>query len=240
MGVNREGAVAVTLGLAVVLQGVGLVVMGGLGFRGALQVLMVSLALATAVASTWRIRMRLNHRVDMLLVMAALGGLGMLVGTWIDRSTGSASAHVAMGHGGHQHGGSPWSMVPTWMTALMLVAAIPAGIALTRCAALARTGWRRWVSTHIVGNGLMVVGMVWVGHWLGTALGRLTGSGVVGHHAAMVLGMLLGMEVGMFAGEASLGLKPWREWTWRADWEATLAGSQLSGGDARAAPNTEN
>jgi hypothetical protein len=106
-------------------------------------------------------------------------------------------------------------MVFSWMTGLMLLGAIPTGLAFTRCAELARTGRRRWISTHLFGNALMIAGMVWLGHWLGPILAEWTGSAVIGGHVGMLAGMLLGMEAGMFGGEALLGLKPWREWTWK-------------------------
>jgi hypothetical protein len=108
-------------------------------------------------------------------------------------------------------------MVFSWMTGLMLLGAIPPGLLWTRCAQLARSGWRRWVSTHLVGNALMVAAMVWIGHWAGPFLTTWTGSAVLGGHLGMLGGMLVGMEAGMFLGEAALGLKPWREWRWGAD-----------------------
>lgn len=247
---------------AVLGQGIGLVLLGRLELRTAVQTLVVAAALGLLTWQAWRVRMRLNHRVDMLLVMGALGGLGMLAGWWVDLGFEAppreAGFHEAMGHGcgGHEvaateaagasaaaesggccetdasgsgsgsepavgdgagHGGGHgfWAMVDSWMTGLMLLAAIPPGLVLTRCAELARSGWRRWVSTHLVGNGLMVAGMVWLGHAIGPAVADLTGSAVVGGQVAMLLGMLVGMEAGMFLGEAALGLKPWREWTWR-------------------------
>ncbi len=216
-----DAAVAAGLGLTVLLQAVGLAVRGGLSLSSTVQLLAVGLGAAAAVAATWRARMRLNHRVDMLLVMAGVGGLGMLVGSWVDAWLAPAAP---MTHGGmHDHTASAWAMIPTFMTGLMLVAAIPASAVLTRCAELARTSPRRFLSTHVVGNAVMVVAMVWVGHWLGAALGVLTGSHVVGHHLAMLLGMVVGMELGMFAGEAALGLAPWREWRWQEDWEGVLA-----------------
>ena len=114
-------------------------------------------------------------------------------------------------------GGTFWPMVFSWMTGLMLVGAIPPGILLTRCAQLARESRRRWISTHVIGNALMVAAMIWIGHWIGPTLAKMTGSAVLGGHLGMLAGMLLGMEVGMFAGEALLGLEPWKELTWRAD-----------------------
>lgn len=257
---------------AVLGQGIGLVLLGRLELRAAVQTLVVAAALGLLTWQAWRVRMRLNHRIDMLLVMGALGGLGMLAGWWTDLGFAApprdAGFHEAMGHGcgggegmaagmgegdgvavvegedccetgvsgsesgsepgvgdnaGHGGGHGFWAMVGSWMTGLMLLAAVPPGLVLTRCAELARSGWRRWVSTHLVGNGLMVAGMVWLGHAIGPAVADLTGSSVVGGQIAMLLGMLVGMEAGMFFGEAVLGLKPWREWTWRETPARSLA-----------------
>jgi len=251
---SRERWVAAALAGAVVLQGLGLVLLGRLQGAAAWQTMVVSGALAAVVAQAWRVRMRLNHRIDMFLVMGAFGGLGMIAGWWVDLGFQApprdASFHAAMGHGcahaavdvaaeegdccgdvpgvvshtaavepAEQQGGghSPWSMALTWMTGLMLLGAIPPGLVLTRCAELARSGWQRWVSTHVVGNVAMVVGMIVLGHWVGPGLGRLTGSNVVGGHVGMLVGMLAGMEAGMFLGEAALGLRPWQEWRWEGE-----------------------
>jgi hypothetical protein len=258
----------------VVAQGIAVVLLGRLDWRLAVEVIVVSVALAGLVHQAWVHRMRLNHRIDMLLVMGVFGGLGMLAGWWVDLGFAAppadATFHAAMGHGcgthaaadqavpmegmpsdccdstappastqtspgadsaahdGHgrqDHGGSFWPMVFSWMTGLMLLGAIPPGLLLTRCADLARTSTRRWVSTHLVGNALMIAGMVWLGHAIGPMLTAWTGSAILGGHLGMLLGMLLGMEVGMFLGEAALGLAPWREWTWRSG--STAQGSPV-------------
>lgn len=263
MRASTVSSVAAALAGATLAQGVAVVLLGRLDWRLGLEVMVVAAALAGLVHQAWRHRLRLNHRVDMLLVMGAFGGLGMLAGWWVDLGFTApprdASFHAAMGHGcsGHEaageHGTAPsgdaccgdtvdpapvgsashppapasdgashgagvfWPMVFSWMTGLMLVGAIPPGLALTRCAQLARMSRRRWLSTHVVGNVLMIVGMIWLGHWIGPMLAAATGSAVLGGHLGMLAGMLLGMEAGMFCGEAMLGLQPWREWTWRSD-----------------------
>lgn len=212
---RKDHLVAVILALAIAAQGAALVVMDRLEFRTALPFMAVTVAMAAAVGQTWRTREQLNHRTDMFLVMLAAGGLGMLLGTVLDQALGETAAGVAghppVHHHGH-HPASPWLAVLTWMTGLMLLFSIPASLAWTRCAVLARSGWRRWVSTHLIGNAAMVVAMVWFGHWFGLALGRSMGAPMTGHHLAMLIGMLLGMEAGMFLGEAILGLRPWQEW----------------------------
>jgi len=142
--------------------------------------------------------------------MLALGGLGMIIGWWIDFGWQPAPGWMRLGQSS-PHPWSFWSRVWSWMTALMLLGAIPPSLAWTRCARLAREGWRRWVSTHLVGNVAMVAGMVLTNRWIGRAVGRLAGSPVVGAHVAMLTGMVVGMAAGMWAGEAVLGLRPWRE-----------------------------
>jgi len=214
-GSTKDKVVAWVLALSVVAQGIGLVWMDSLGLRPAVQVMVVVAALAAAVGATWRVRAGLNHRIDMLLVMLAVGGLGMLLGMALDqRFQAAASGAMPAGHC-HHYPGSPWSAVFTWMTGLMLLAAIPASLAWTRCAELARSDWKRWISTHLIGNAAMVVGMIWFGRWFGPALGALTGAPTVGNHIGMLIGMLVGMEAGMFLGEAVFGLKPWQEWRWQ-------------------------
>ena len=280
MKTNGFATLAAVLAAATLAQGIGLVLLGRLEWRLALEVLAVTAAIAALVHQAWVHRIRLNHRIDMFLVMGVFGGLGMLAGWWVDlgftappRDAGFHAAmghgcgsHSAMetraadapmgsccddsdeapapaqpsccdsddtepaaahdstappsvgGHGGHSsNGGTFWPMVFSWMTGLMLLGAIPAGLAFTRCAELARTGRRRWISTHLIGNALMIAGMVWLGHWLGPIVAEWTGSAIIGGHVGMLAGMLVGMEAGMFGGEALLGLQPWREWTWSGD-----------------------
>lgn len=206
------------LGGAVFAQGVILVIMGGLEPGAALQLLVVAGALSLLTEEAWRHRMLLNHRIDMLLVMGAFGGLGMLLGWWIDLA-GTAGGGL---HAAHGHARSIWDSVFSWMTAGMFIGAVPASLRLTRCAELARKGRRRWISTHILGNAAMLFLMIAGGRTLGPAIASLTGSRVVGMHVGMLIGMLVGMHAGMFAGEALLGLKPWREWTWESEERSKL------------------
>lgn len=210
---KRDRRVALALAAAVLAQGVLLVVMARLPLRTAMQVVAVASALAILVWQAWLVRLRLNHRVDMLIVMTALGGFGMLLGWWVDLAGPALEAMrspVVQRMVRH----SVWGAVFSWMTFGMFVGAIPPSLWLTRCAELARASRRRWVSTHIVGNLAMLSGMIACGRLLGPAIAVLTGSRVVGMHVGMLLGMAVGMEAGMFLGEAALGLAPWREWTW--------------------------
>lgn len=210
---TRDRGVALALAAAVLAQGALLVVMARLPVRPALQLLAVAAALALLVWQAWLVRLRLNHRVDMLIVMTAFGGLGMLLGWWLDLAGPMLEAmRSPVMHGMARR--SVWSAVFSWMTLGMFAGAIPPSLWLTRCAELARASRRRWISTHLVGNLAMLAGMIACGRLLGPAIAALTGSRVVGMHLGMLLGMAAGMEAGMFLGEAALGLAPWREWTW--------------------------
>jgi predicted permease len=194
--------VAMALGLATYAQGLMLVHLGRLSGKSALQVLLVSAVAGLVVHQAWTYRRLVSHRVDMILVMLAFGGLGMILGWWIDFGFGPAVVH-----------GGPKPLLASlfsWMTGLMLVGAVPPAFVLTRCARLARGDRRRWISTHVVGNLAMIACMIAGGRLLGPALTAATGSFAVGHHAGMVVGMVLGMFAGMWLGELALGLRPWR------------------------------
>jgi len=196
----KDRAVALALALAVYGQALMLVVLGRLQGRALLQTLVVGALLGVVVQQAWARRGLLSHRVDMLVVMAAFGGFGMIVGWWIDFGFGPAVMRP---------GRTVWDAVVSWMTALMLAASIPPAFPLTRCARLARGNARRWISTHVFGNLAMVAAMVAGGRLLGRPLVALTGSFAVGHHVGMVIGMVAGMFAGMWLGELALGLRPW-------------------------------
>jgi hypothetical protein len=197
-----DRAIALAMGLATYGQGLMLVYLGRLSGKAALQVLLVAAAAGLVVHQAWTYRRLVSHRADMILVMLAFGGLGMIVGWWVDFGFGPVVMHQG-----------PRPLVASlfsWMTALMLVGAVPAASVLTRCARLARGDRRRWFSTHIVGNAAMVACMIAGGRLLGPSLTAATGSFAVGHHTGMVVGMVLGMFAGMWLGELALGLRPWR------------------------------
>lgn len=207
---DRDRWVAWVLGGAVAAQGLILLYLGQLGGKVAVQTVLAYVALAVLTHQAWVFRGQLTHRVDMILVMLALGGLGMIIGWWIDFGFGPAPEWMRLG-AAMPHPWSFWGKVWSWMTALMLLGAIPPSLFWTRCARLARSSRRRWVSTHLLGNAAMVAGMIWTNRWVGRAVGSLAGSLVVGAHTAMLAGMVIGMAAGMWLGEAILGLRPWAE-----------------------------
>ncbi len=201
---REDQVLAVVVGGTVFAQGVVLALMTSPPARALVQLLVVAAALGGAATFAWRVRGQLDHRVDMALIMASFGGLGMQLGWWLDHL-------VRMPVPGQRLYPSVWHAVFSLMTLFMLAASVPASVRWTRCARLARQSRRRWVTTHLVGNAAMIAGMIAGGRLLGAALGALAGSPKVGHHVAMVIGMVVGMHAGMWLGEAAAGLAPWRK-----------------------------
>lgn len=204
---REDRLVAWGVGAAVLAQGVVLVLMAWPPWRLAVQLLVVAAALGAAATYAWRVRGQLDHRVDMALIMASFGGLGMQLGWWVDLECQAPTCCAPDGYR------SPWDAVFSFMTLGMLAASVPASVRWTRCALLARQSRRRFITTHIVGNAAMIAGMVAAGRLWGGALGALLGVPEAGHHLAMVAGMVAGMHAGMWLGEAVVGLKPWRKET---------------------------
>lgn len=247
--------IALLLALAVALQGVIMAWLDRLRGPALVQCLLISLALAVAAHELWRNRRRLDHRIDMALVMMALGGLGMLAGTWIDMAQAGGAGH---GHGQTVQPAKPlppcchaapadaspaspppssgssgfwggfYRALTSWMTILMLLGGIPPSLVLSRCCRLARLSWRRWWATHIAGNLGMLTGMILAGMAFGPALGERLGAMVSGHHLAMLAGMLVGMELAQFLAEAALGLRPWRRLTGQEAEAASIPATQAS------------
>lgn len=195
--------VARGVGVTLAAQGALLAVLIRAEGRLLVQLLLAAAAVGVAGYWAWRVRGQLDHRVDMALIMASFGGMGMLVGGWLDelRRPGASCCSLYP---------SIWDAVFSLMTLGMLAASVPASVRWTRCAQLARNNPRRWVTTHLVGNAAMIAGMIAAGRLSGAALGALVGSPKVGHHLAMVAGMVIGMHAGMWLGEAAVGLRPWR------------------------------
>lgn len=81
--------VALALALAVAAQGIILMILDPMGPLALIQAGFVTLGLAWATYEVWRNRLRIDHRIDMFLVMMAFGGLGMVIGTSIDRALAS-------------------------------------------------------------------------------------------------------------------------------------------------------
>lgn len=207
---TKDRVWAAVLGGAVFLQGLMLLLLDSFSPLAVAQCLLVTGVLAFATLEAWLRRGQLNHRVDMVLVMTALGGLGMILGWWVDFGCQEAPEWLRLGLAPPR----PWHFtdkVLSFMTLGMLIGGIPPSLFVTRCARLARGNPRRFFSTHILGNAAMIVGMIVFNRLYGKAFGRFLGSYVAGAHLAMLVGMALGMVAGMWLGEALMGLRPWRE-----------------------------
>lgn len=129
-----------------------------------------TLLAAVAVALLWRVRSFLPSHADMLILMAAMGGLGMLLPVL----AGAPACHLD----GHRAG---------MYLGMILLPAWPC-FTNARCVLEARRqGWAHWL---VLGD---LAGMV-VGMEAASLLAR--GPGWL-HHVVMLIGMLLGMGVSM-------------------------------------------
>ena len=131
-------------------------------------------------------RERWDPHVDMVLLMAAPGGLGMLF----------AMALPELGWGPACHVQSTWSGYGV-MTAGMLLCSVPLSWQSARCLRQARDNGfgGRALLLDLAG---MQVGMT-LAHLPATLLPMGDPRTVWMHHALMLVGMLLGMFAGMFA-----------------------------------------
>lgn len=207
---RKDRIVAWLLAIATWLQAPILAYLARLDFGATVRCLLVAGLIAAVVYWAWVARLQLNHRVDMALVMLALGGFGMIIGWWIDFGFSPAPEWLRLGLA-RPRPWSFWKMVWSFMTGMMLLVSVPPSAILTRCAVRARGNLRLWLSTHIIGNATMIAGMILVNRAWGRVATQLLGSRVVGAHVAMLVGMVGGMVAGMWLGEAVLGLRPWRD-----------------------------
>lgn len=123
---------------------------------------------ALLVCQLWSLRQHLNQHMDMLLLMTAYGGLGMLP------LPGAPTCHVS-------------TQAFVTMNARMLLLGVPAMLFGSRCMADARRQHR--LAITLLGDVLgMLAGMAAV-HFL---VPVVAGSGLM-HHLTMLLGMLGGM-----------------------------------------------
>ncbi|MBE7542476.1 MAG: hypothetical protein M9913_13930 [Bryobacteraceae bacterium] len=154
--------------------------------------LLLGAFLAVAVHAAWRARALWSGHLDMILVMGALGGFGMLLGTWADARFAPSLVGVPCPMHTRADGG-----LFTWMTGLMLLFAVPPGVAWSRC--LDRYRNHRpalWAAVAIDTAG-MLAGMIAFGLWFADPFSLLVESGTAGMHLAMLVGMLAGMAAAM-------------------------------------------
>lgn len=185
--------------------------------------ILTAAALAFVLWRWWR-RGRLHPVLRVAVVTAALGGLGMLAGSWIDAAHGNAGSSAVLDaerggsagpivspchapprtaeatpEGGHaEHGAHDLrTMAASWMFGLMLVACV-AGCAWL-CDDCGHSRRARAVD-HLACAVGMVVGMV-LG---GDSAALLTSWSGLGSGITMHLGMVLGMATGAAAACAAL------------------------------------
>ena len=175
-----------------------------------IEIWIVSLVLALLGVQAWLVRRYLPSHMDMLLLMLAWGGFGMLWGWQLDGGLAAMQSHGAPHamHGGAMggmHAGATHVSGLRWMSAmnaLMLLFAFPPSLAWARCLAAYRAFPLRlsWVlALDALG---MILGMMAGGRALGPTLGMLLSAPAFAHHLAMLIGMLAGMA-------ATMALRPW-------------------------------
>lgn len=123
-------------------------------------------AMALLAWQLWSVRLHLNEHVDMLILMAGYGGLGMLPWTRECHLTGGA-----------------W----LWMTAGMLALGIPAAIGGSRCL---RRAWKQDnLALILTADSIGMTAAMLLAHTLVTPY---THNPLLAH-LAMLTGMLIGM-----------------------------------------------
>lgn len=148
--------------------------------------------LAFATHAAWRARRHWSPHLDMILVMGALGGLGMLLGTWADARFAPSLAGVPCPMHTRADGG-----LLTWMTGLMLLFAVPPGATWSRCLERYRPHWPAFAAAIALDTAGMLAGMIAFGLWFAEPFSLLAASATAGMHLAMLTGMLAGMAAAM-------------------------------------------
>jgi hypothetical protein len=154
--------------------------------------------LAFAAGILWRTRAQWDPHLDMLILMAGPGGLGMIAGVAV---SGAPSCHFLAPLS------FPWSL----MTAGMLVCSLPPSWLAARCVLQARVeGWGPL--RLLVDSAGMLLGMTAASQIPGWA--GAPGGGAWLGHGVMVLGMLLGsgaaLAVTLGIRSAARAFAPWQ------------------------------
>ena len=165
------------LGIAILLQAVLLAENSTLSRTQAVQFFAGAICLMLLVVTLWRARLYFNAHTDMLLIMLASGGLGMLLGMPLSHHM-SDTADFAI-----------W-----WrMYAGMLLFGIAPAVAFSRCLRVARQ--RGFLARALlIDSSAMFAGM-----WLSTRVSVGPGEQMLlNRHLAMLGGMMFGMVAGMW------------------------------------------
>lgn len=183
-----QQAQALVLAAAVFGQAAGLWRLAHLDARS----LVLGAFLAAATHAAWRARRLWSPHLDMILVMGALGGFGMLLGTWADAGFAPSLAGVPCPMHSRADGG-----LFTWMTGLMLLFAVPPGAAWSRCLERYRSHHAAFAAAVALDTAGMLAGMIAFGLWFAEPFSLLAESATAGMHLAMLVGMLAGMAAAM-------------------------------------------
>jgi hypothetical protein len=182
---SMDRLIGLWLGFAVFLQALLIAAIAPMSRAQALQFLLGAICLMLLVTYLWRSRLYLNSHVDMLLIMFASGGLGMLLGM---------SSHMS-----HAADFTVW-----WpMCAGMFVLGLAPAIAFGRCLRAARRhGYL--LRALLIDSSAMLAGM-WLSAFVTIGHGEWM---MMSRYFTMLGGMMLGMIAGM--GIRSIFLSPLR------------------------------
>lgn len=200
-----ERAIALSLALFFLAQAALLEWAGAIPAQFRIEIWVVTLAIGGLAAQAWLVRRMLPAHTDMLLLMMAWGGFGMLLGWMLDGGLGAMQPHAAH-HAMANHAAMPiYSGAFRWvngMNALMLLFAFPPSVQLARCLAVYRPFPLRLAWVLLLDAAGMIFGMMAGGRLLGHPLGTILNAPAFAHFIAMLIGMLAGMALTML-------LRPW-------------------------------
>ena len=175
--------------ISAIFQGFFLIYFADLSIIEMAVAILLCLGLGFLVLKSWERRKRF-HYLDFVLVTACVGGLGMILGQWLDlQITPMHHAHIASQHS--------WQHLLSFQTGLMLVFCIAACEVLCsrHCANLTvRMRILRSFKCHVS----MLAGMFVGGYMLVPALSALIKtSPLLSMHLSMLMGMVAGMWIGL-------------------------------------------
>jgi hypothetical protein len=187
-----SGPVRVCISGALLLQAALLVWMYELPLPAAACLLTAGAVASLLSAWVWRHGRGHVYR-DMALTTLTFGGLGMLIGTYLDAPGAAPACH-------HHHDAG---FLFSWMTLLMLACCVPACVVLCEPCRGPRGRWSS-CAAHTAATAGMLLGMWFVGARFTPVLARIVAEPVASH-VAMLAGMTVGTLLGLFAVTLSPG-----------------------------------